>query len=74
MPDVVWKIDIPGNFDLEAAIRSAAFEPKDPNVCVGILEVSWNGHPEGALVVTRKSRHVRQPFLVSRDSVTDLLA
>jgi hypothetical protein len=66
-PEVLWDVVTSEYGSLKDTIRSAGFDPDDRDTKVGILEVAWNGHPAGALVVSSRSRKLGRPLLVSRE-------
>lgn len=66
-PEVLWNVVTSDYDDVKDAIRSAGFDPGDPEIKLGILEIAWNGHPAGALVVTSRTRKLGQPFLISQE-------
>jgi hypothetical protein len=64
---VLWDVVTAEYGDVKDDVRSAGFDPDDEDTKVGILEVEWNGHPAGALVISSRARETGGPFLVSRE-------
>jgi hypothetical protein len=56
-PDVDWT----------EAVTAAGFDPEDEDISWGVLDEPWNGHPEGAVVISGNIVEDHR-FVVSREA------
>lgn len=54
--------------DWEALVTAAGMDPDDDEIGVGTLTEAWNGHPEGALIVSGLTT-AGYPFAVSVEAL-----